>query len=534
MAISRKRQALPVATAPTTIGGRSPVMFLIGGFLVTALFFGGAWKLYVFGVTSATQVPLVLPVLPSDDTVRPTPAFGHERLPALPTAAAIAAQRPAAAALEGDVAGLLADTAVVAQLRAAKQLIAASPALPLSETPLNALALAWCEQQFARDRAPPAVTGESAIRAAPTAYPTFAGWDLIRHSPGLGSPAAIEGRSEAVPADAGSENWQRHLLIDDHGGRVLIVSDRAIPAAELTGRRLVALGRFLGVQALPGSGTTAAVDLPVIAAISLVATPVQDPLGAALAGFTPGQPLPPEHPLWEEIDDQRLVIEKAPYYALLAQVGHDRAPSEDAKLPSLNWLAADVRRNPAGHRGAIFTLFGTVVRTWEDPEVATDRPLGVTRAARMLLYHEDIAPVILDHDRDSLGRPKSGVYLIPRLYDVAVPGDAALPTPGEVVRVSGRFLKFHARPFNRDSSGKFTAVENSQLAYSPFVVAASYTVDHTPGRQRLPMLSYGTMVVVLVFAFFMLRYSRREWLQWRALKAQLRASAESRKAKLNG
>ncbi|HYE05604.1 MAG TPA: hypothetical protein VEL07_08730 [Planctomycetota bacterium] len=479
----------PEYGGPKFFGGRGLGPYLL--FAVITIFMIGifAWRLWTYA-----SEPPTLPII--GEIAPPLPPMAQPSLaqaPALPDAAAITAERADAEAA-----------------------LAESPLLPLWAGGADAFAIAWAEAALA--------LGE----AGDVAPVGVGAWELASGSLRPGTAVRVAGDLLDAAPDTGG--WRRAVIAPQAEAYIEILARGALPAV---GERVEATGRFLGADRLPGAD--APVALPLVVA-SRVAPTGADPVVIA------GEPTPGDA-LWHEVDDERLIIEPRPYHALIGLVRDEAAahraaagPEKTAAAaapapPSINAQSYPLHAAPDDYRGLPFTVVGTVVKAWEDEQIARERPFGVTRVARVILHQRDWSPYSVVFGADGASDEERAKFtkdagkLTLRLYELAIPGDQPLPKPGTRLTARGRFLKFLARPVAPDPTRQVQALTDK--VYTILLVAEGWTEIND--RDQLKTWGWSIGIVGSLFMLVLIVYSWRQWREWRVLKAQLRAAAEERR-----
>jgi hypothetical protein len=396
----------------------------------------------------------------------------------LPSAAAIAAVSP-------EIRSLMADRAIIRH-----------------DDELDAVALAWADLLLAADRTAPPIPQRVIAR------------DLVLGGVMPGAAVTLHGRlidSIAAPV-AGGETRQRLVLELDEQQQAVVIADAT--AGSLTiGRPIQILGRYLGPVVMPSGDASAkgTTLMPLIAART--ARPdasgpsATEPDLEEMRGGVPAQ-LPTN--LYDDLSDERMVLESRPYYYLLGQAKIDAdAPANLADADSGNLRADDIHQDPPTFRGRPFTVTGTVYRTWEDPNVRRDQPFGVARVQRMLLWSRDMGKITEQVDGKAVLKSQ-----ILRLYEVCVSGDQPVPARGERVAITGRFFKFRAIPVQPDAlrDQRNRVVRQSDHVYTFVFVAAGYRLIPPPPRYELGSFDVIAAVVTISLVgllFFLRRRDKR-------------------------
>jgi hypothetical protein len=503
---------------PNTIAGRNVYVFIIGGLGITAAMIAVCFSLYRYSNT-----PPAMPVIPIDDE-KAVVAM------AMPDLSATAILPPT--------------DAVEAQAEAAKESLRENAALLSSPTDqsIDAFTLAWGAAALE------STSRERAIHVY--------GDELTRAKLSPGTPIVVHGtlvaaqipRSITFSRTGGAYSkpvWCR-LIVETSSGSFVeslvhagddVVSefqpDNIVDPAlaidlqkqedgvEWTtwkrgdgpGQPAMISGIFLGQDTLAVNGGQSA--YPVIiadnSALDKPAAPTADDESAP----------------WSQIDDDRLLLERDPYYHLIGKISANGANDpEFADPPWLNEHAASVYADADAYRGKPFSVTGIVVRSWVDERVAVDHPSGVERVVRILMYKKDWS-----FERDKLTNQSIKRNLVvARMYEIAAITDQPLPKENETIIATGRFLKFLARPYVPNE--KESMRPQSDKVYSLFVVAPGYQIAPPV---TLPMWSVGIIVVVSFFSMVLIRYGLRERREHKAFQealAQSLAKREEQKVKL--
>ena len=410
------------------------------------------------------------------------PAMPGPRLsdaPALPERAAIAAEIPT-------LRELLADRATVRH-----------------EDILDALTVAWGEELLAADRITPPIPQHVLAR------------DLLLGGVHPGAAITIHGRlldSVAAPltGNPAGGGYQRLAIQLDEQQIAQVLAPES--AADLViGRDVQILGRFLGTAAVP-SGTSGDTQMPLIMArsarVSEKAVENGDDDLAEMRGLLPKQ-LPAD--LFENVGDERSILETRPYYFLLGQARLDRDNGTESfnEAASGNLHADEIHQRPDHFRGQPFTISGYVYRCWEDSNAARDQPFGVNRVLRVLLWNRDFGQVTESFD----GKPTTKSQIL-RLYEACLVTDQPMPERGAKIIIPSRFFKFRAIPVTPNSlRDKRNSVQRqSDNVYTFVFVGTTYTFEAPPPRYTFSLLD--TIIAVLCVAlgllmFFLVRKDQR-------------------------
>ncbi len=427
--------------------------------------------------------------------VAPVPPPRLADAPALPAAADIEQQRPG-------VGELMRDRATVRH-----------------EDALDALTIAWGDALLTADAASPPIPQRVMAR------------DLLLEGVKPGAAVTVHGRlldSVAAPL-AGSDRVLQRLVLGLDEQQICQVLAPADAAALVIGREILVTGRFLGTAPLP-TGTAGETQVPLLAA--RIARPDTRDDGSLVLdaedewrGSIPAE-IPAD--LWDDVSDERSVLESRPYYHLLGKALIDLQAVDTGTIPeSGNAKADEIHTDPTPFRGSLFTVTGIVYRTWEDDNVRRDQPFGVARALRMLLWSRDFGKVteILN------GKPVIKSQIL-RLYEVCVIGDQPAPERGDKVQVEGRFFKFRAIPVQGDTlrDARNNVERQSDNVYTFVFVGAGYTPVAPPPRYELGWtgIIFGVVALVLGLLIFLIR--RKDHRSESRVRDQIRVLRQTRHA----
>ena len=413
----------------------------------------------------------------------PAPRLGDS--PALPEEAAIAAATPV-------VADLMASRATVRH-----------------DQTLDAGTLAWARLLMSQDRTAPPL-------------PSFAdAHDLVLGNPSAGSPLAVEGRLLDARVDGGF----LHLVVGlDEEQYLLVMTDPA--ERVVVGRNVRLTGRYLGTVNLP-AGTTGDATFPLMTASTITArTATQDEDG--LAPFRTGFPTNVPADLYAGVSDERNALERTPYYTLLGLAKADRSiEGEDSEAGQGNTTADAIHRDPEAHRGRRYHVMGRVYRAWEDPQVARDKPYGIERVVRILMWNRDIGQVTEIED----GKTRFKTQIL-RLYELCLVTDQPLPQRGEQLVATGRFFKFRAIPVERDRMRDAAngITRQSDKVYPFTFVGGPFTITPPAPVYEFSWVSaVGSLVAVTMVVFLLWAVRRDAHLQAR-VPNQIRSLRATRRA----
>jgi hypothetical protein len=373
------------------------------------------------------------------------------------------------------------DEAIAAEATAAAEDVGSNPRLPVPEPGPSPYALAAAESAMN-------VTADQAYAAD--------SWELTRDKIGLGVLVRVTGKVLWSGSPQAGSTWRRTIVETDPDVFVEALSREDLPI----GRVVDVTGFYLGQEMLPTAKQPAA--YPVIAARLVAENAAASSDEGSLAA----------------VKDEKLSVEPGPYRALLRQVAQD-PPAAHAESPSLNYLADAIHRDPDAHRGKSFKVNGNVLRAWVDEQVTRDHPeLG--RVVRMLLYHKDLAP----QRKNVGGRDVDRTVQVQRFYDLAARSDLPLPKENDPIIAQGRFLKFLARPLDREANPEKA---HSNRVYSLMLVSNGFEVAELD--VPLPFFNYGIMLVAMVLIIILIRHAVHVSREASALQQASKANEEVRK-----
>jgi hypothetical protein len=340
----------------------------------------------------------------------------------------------------------LADAAAVAEaLPIVRELIQDRASIRHSDE-LDGATLAWAGTLLADDLAsPPIAQRVSAL-------------DLVLGDLRPGAPVMISGRLEdAASANVGEQTWERLLVSLEDGQFAQVLAPptaRAVPI----GAMVQVVGRHLGWSVLPAGSANQHLPLLLGRAVNVAAAGPE-----ATNPYRGIVTMPPD--LWQDVDDERVVVETRPYFYLLGQVNTDRTEPERFAAEALdgNANADRIHRQPDQHRGKAYRVSGYVYRAWEDATVASEQPWGISRVVRVLLWNRDSGEVTEKVNGKTVLKTQ-----ILRLYELAMITDQPLPQTMERITAVGRFLKFHAVPveLNRERDRANAVERQSDKVYT--------------------------------------------------------------------
>lgn len=504
--------------AKGTVGRRRyfHLVFLAGVILITCyLFWNFMDELRNALSPVTTRLNQELPLTPM---AKPTIAT----LPPLPDAAAIEEHQPGVA----------------------EQL--ANGTIPLWIDQPDASTLAWVRTVLARDLATPPLPQRVEAR------------DLMLRHLKVGENVVISGLledSQPAPIAGASVGYQR-LLITLPDEQYLEVLAPESARNLVIGDEIVVVGRYLGFAMLPltevpaeapaATSTTVPVEAgapstTAPAAATRAPTSVQVPLIAARIADKPAVQrvvdnpyvmrgewrMPPD--VYQNVDDDLLVVETKPYYYTLGQVLLDRTTPDDFKeIPSANQTGSAIHREPVKFRGQPFTIRGHVFHAWEDTGVAHDQPFGISRVVRIIMWSEDWG----DWDVMEKGEVTTKRKLILRAFEIAAITHQPLPMPGQVITASGRFLRLRSMevPTNADRDRRQGIKRQSDRAHTFLFVTNEFAVMKPVAEYDFSPIWLVMLVAALLLGAALLRTARREAQKKELVFDSVRKLRESRQA----
>ncbi len=422
---------------------------------------------------------------------------------------------PMAQPVLADAQALPSSSALEAQKEGADQLLANPRGVYLHIGELDALTLAWARAQLELDAQNPPVPQRLIAR------------DMVLNDVHAGVPALVSGRLEdsiEAPIDGSDERYRRLLLaLDEHQfAEVLAPADSA---QLVVGHDVQLVGRFLGYDHLPAvDGTKSTVPLLMARVVRPVEAAEAPDTGAEWSHGGPAAL--PEH-LFDEVSDERTMVETRPYYYLLGQVKLDLSTGGVYdKALDLNTIADDVHQDPDSFRDKPMTVRGVVYRAWEDAEVAQDKPFAVSRAIRVLFYKRDYGPITETIDGVEQKRNK----FVQRLFEASISGDQPLPEQGEAIQVTGRFLKFHAIPVkSNDARDRAHSLQRqSDKVYTYFLVGNAYQLLPPPKMYDFSLVEKTAVAIIIVMVVMFWRLSRREKVAAENVQVQIKKLRRTR------
>ena len=359
-------------------------------------------------------------------------------------------------------------------------------------TGLDAGILAWADALETQDAAhpplPQRVTAEDFGR------------NLVQPGQALLTSGRLEDLAPAViEGGAGGWRWLSLVLAD---GQYALALARDDDREFVLNQQVDIVGRYLGRLDAPAEGGPQ--EMPLIAARQVTKARVDrgDAIPEGMRVFYGPLRLPDD--LYEDVDDERPLIETRAYYFTLGQVKTEGAsPQLYAGGFNANRIANDIHQRPDEFRGRIGTLRGVVYHAWEDGQVAADQPFDVRRVARVLLFKRDIGPIT----EDGVTSTKS----VLRLFEIAVVGDQPLPRAGDYIEATGRFIKWRAIKVDRDrqQDRESNFAGGAGKVYSMFFVVPSYRPVEVQSVDWMPV-KIALSVLAGIFFIGMLAYLHRD------------------------
>lgn len=432
----------------------------------------------------------------------------------------------------------LADDAAIAEHRATVN----PTTVPLWIEQPDAPTLAWVETVLKQDLATPPLPQR------------VEGRDLLLRHVKVGQNLVVSGLLEdSQPAPiAGAATGYQRLLVAMPDEQYLEVLAPESTRDLLIGEEIVVVGRFLGFATLPVAELPPAAPVPpaetpagTTAPAPTNATPpptsVQVPLIAARHAAKPAVTRAVDNPyvmrgewrmpadIYQNVDDDLLVVETRPYYFTLGQVLLDRAtPEVFAKAESANATATAIHREPAKYRGQPFTIRGHVFHAWEDPGVTHDQPFGVSRVVRVILWSEDWG----EWDVNEGGEVKTKRKLILRAFELAAITHQPLPKIGDIVTANGRFLRVRSMEVqpNAERDRRMGIKRHSDRAMTFMFVTNDFTVMAPRTGYDFSLLGLAFVIFAAVLIVIVLVMLRREGRKKEEVFDTVRKLRESRRS----
>lgn len=391
--------------------------------------------------------------------------------------------------------------------------------------------LAWAQSRVRRDREERVIPQGMAIadlaRMEGGGAAVLVGGSLCEVVALGGNPDAADPRdwlalTVSSPAREGGEHFLVALV-----QRSAVVGEAML---EVGGDPVRLSGRLLGQRRLAIVGSSdpdARTRVPVVVAGMVVqGAPAADVALPQLPGVgvpdTRFQGLYQADPtVYAEIDDHlRPVLEQRPYYQLLGQLRADASMGPFTQAADGLALAYQLHKSPQDHRGEVVAIHGVVWDAWWDTEVARDRPWDIRQVQRIRCFRRVYG---VEHEVESIDG-KVTTSTEPRLhaYEVAVlcSADRPLPRTGEIIEVTGRFLKVLGYPIQPNEMGRreLGIKTQSELAYFKFLVANDYIVHPAPTKPDFGWIMWGFFIISASFIGFMVILVQRDGSQTDDLK----------------
>jgi hypothetical protein len=351
--------------------------------------------------------------------------------------------------------------------------------IPLWIDQPDASTLAWIRERLKRDNATPGLPQR------------VEGRDLVLRHLSVGATVVLTGLledSQPAPVEGMNTGYQ-HLLIAMKDQQYVQVLAPESARELLIGEQVQVIGRYLGFAQLPfadheeatlptqtpvqseNNATTQqqpasqpstspsmlkepseqtpapaakSISLPYIAA-RLAAHPEKSAIVNNLYTMQGNWRMPED--IYNNIDDDLLLLETRPYYYTLGQVLLDRTnPGFFTNIPSANEVPSQIHKDPSEFRGKPFEIHGRVFHAWEDEGVTVDKPFGIDLVVRVIMWSEDWGDWDLRVGEEIVTKRK----LILRTFEAAMITHQPLPQPNELITVSGRFLRIRAMEVDED------------------------------------------------------------------------------------
>lgn len=417
------------------------------------------------------------------------------------------------------------DAAAIAVHQAEVSDQTASGTVPLWIDQPDANTMAWMVAKLAHDRSTPPLPQRVEAR------------DLILRHVKVGENIVITGMledSQPAPVAGASDGYQWLLVSLPNQQYIEVIAPEG--ARELViGEEVVVVGRHLGFATLPKDKAALMTDVPAVEKQAVA--PVQNlpptvsrtqnvelPLIAARVVAKPAIQRETANPyvmngswklpedIYQNIDDDLLLIETRPYYYALGQMLLDRrTPEIFAAAKNANELAGVIHKEPAKFRGELFTIRGHVFHAWEETAVAQDRPFGVERVVRVILWSEDWG----DWELSDGNKTKTSHKLILRAFEIAAITNDPLPLAGDVITAKGRFLRLRSMEVKaneaRAARDKTMGIQRQSDRAHTFL----FVTDGFNLAPNVPQADHTWLMVCVIsagalLAFVLLRMSWRE------------------------
>jgi hypothetical protein len=413
----------------------------------------------------------------------------------------------------------------------------------------DATTMAWVAAKLASDRSAPPLPQRVEAR------------DLALRRVKVGENIAITGMLEdSQPAlVAGASDGYQRLLVSLPNQQYMEVIAQESARELLIGEEVVVVGRYLGFATLqPEGGATDArapagalagdapdalpadhpspirarphhIEVPLVAARTVVKPAVQR---ETLNPYVMDRSWKLPEDIYQNLDDDLLMIETRPYYYTLGQVLLDRrTPEIFATAKNANECAGDIHKDPAKFRGELFTVSGHVFHAWEEIAVAQDQPFGVERVVRIILWNENWG----DWEVSDGKNVKTTRKLILRAFEFAAITNEPLPLPGAIITANGRFLRLRSMEVKaneaRSARDRQMGIQRqSERAHTFLFVTDGFTAAPVPPQADRTWLMIGVLFAGLLLAGGLLRLSWRESKKKDLVYDSVRKLRESRHA----
>jgi hypothetical protein len=233
--------------------------------------------------------------------------------------------------------------------------------------------------------------------------------------------------------------------------------------------------------------------------------------------------------IYANVDDNLLMVETRPYYFTLGQVLNDRTnPGAFAEAKNAHEIASAIHRNPADFRGKLFTIQGRVFHAWEDDGVAYDKPFGIDRVVRVIMWSENWG----EWDTEEKGKIVTKRKLILRTYELAMITHQPLPKTGDAIVAQGRFLRIRAmevqnNPLNDHAHG---IRRQSNRSHTFLFVTGDYELLPPPASYDFTPLIIILVIIAVIFATVVIMSTRGEAHSRERMHDSVRKLRESRRA----
>lgn len=430
----------------------------------------------------------------------------------------------------------LPDAAAITEQNAGVADHLAKGTVPLWIDQPDAGTLAWIAAILARDRSAPPLPQRVDAR------------DLAQRHVTVGENVVLSGMLEdSRPAPiAGATNGYQRLLVALPDQQFVEILAPDSTGDLVIGDEVLVVGRFLGFAVLPPADDAVVAPLPPVAGQAVEAQPpakpvkVEVPLIAARSAAKPVVQRATDNPyvmrgewklpadIYENVDDNLLLVETRPYYFTIGQVLQDRTTAGVwDKIPSANEQGSAIHKEPSKFRGQPFSIHGYVFHAWEDLAVAQDQPFGVSRVVRVILWSEDRG----DWEVNDGGTVKTSSKLILRAFEIAAITHEPLPQVGDQLTANGRFLRLRAMEVKPKPNPRGNSVQRqSDRAYTFLFVADDFTKVPEAPHYDLTWLKIGVVLVAVFLAVSLLVMARSESRKKDEVFASVRKFRETRNA----